>query len=295
MKTPLLLIIFNRPEITALVFEEIRKIKPEKLFIAADGPRLNISGEVDKCAAARKIVETIDWPCEVRRNFSEINLGCKKRVSSAIDWFFDQVAEGIILEDDCLPNQSFFYFCERLLEKYRDDERIMHISGDNFLSDRIKIKDDFYFSQYPCIWGWASWRRAWKKYDLALTDFPEFKKNKILLKNIFHRRYLKNIWLKIWQKTFENKIDTWDHQWAYAVIKNRGLCVNPRVNLVANIGFGGQATHTKNNSRLAGTAAELLSSVLKYPDKIAADSLADDVFLAKSLNLNFFKKLRYYF
>src|SRR5512139_3287315 len=165
LKTPVAFIIFNRPDTAERVFAEIAKARPPKLLVVADGPRANRSGEAEKCAATRAIIDRVDWDCEVLTNFSDTNLGCKNRVSSGIDWVFEQVPEAIILEDDCLPHPTFFRFCEELLERYRDDERIGMISGDNFQLGQKRTDASYYFSRYNHIWGWASWRRAWRHYD----------------------------------------------------------------------------------------------------------------------------------
>lgn len=174
LKTPIAFIIFNRPDTTARVFAEIAKAKPPKLLVVADGARSNRQGEAEKVAATRAIIEQVNWPCEVITNFSDKNLGCKNRVSTGIDWVFEQVPEAIILEDDCLPDPSFFRFCEEMLEKYRDDQRIGMISGDNLQFGRRRNNDSYYFSRYVHIWGWASWRDKWQSsYDVRMKKWPE--------------------------------------------------------------------------------------------------------------------------
>ena len=200
---PILFIVFNRPEVTARVFEMIRKIKPEKLFIAADGPRDTINNEYENTLLVRKIVENIDWPCLINKRYSEKNLGCKIAVSSAITWFFDNVEEGIILEDDCLPNLSFFYFCRDLLERYKNTDRVKVISGTNFLSTHDKAKYDYYFSNFPQIWGWATWKRAWAEYDLQMRDYPRFKRdNKMRI--IFKDKKIQKYYLKSYERLYQN-------------------------------------------------------------------------------------------
>jgi|WetSurMetagenome_2_1015567.scaffolds.fasta_scaffold198180_2 hypothetical protein len=292
MKTPLLFIIFNRPDTTKIVWEEIRKAQPARLFIAADGPRADRPGEAEKCAAARRIVEQIDWDCQAELDFSDHNLGCKRRVSSAISWFFSRVEEGIILEDDCLPDQSFFSFCGELLAKYRDNEQIMHISGNNFLFGKIKIADDYYFSRISNIWGWATWRRAWQYYDPKMEDFPQFiAQNKIA--GLFTSRFLQKRWIELLTPVYENKIDTWDYQWTYAVFKNSGLCINPRLNLVSNIGFAENATHTKRKiSRFANLPAHVLGGPLKSSITPAADEKADRLILRQNYGFTLSNLLR---
>jgi len=173
--TPILFLIFNRPDTTQKVFNAIRKAKPKQFFIAADGSPPDREGEIEKCQKSRKIATSVDWDCEVKTLFRDKNLGCKIAISSAIDWFFENVEEGIILEDDCLPHQSFFWFCQELLEYYRNDTRIMHISGDNFQFGRKRGEGSYYFSKYSHVWGWATWRRAWKCFDINMKSFEEFK------------------------------------------------------------------------------------------------------------------------
>lgn len=244
-KTPVLFVIFNRPETTKKVFEAIRKYQPLELYIAADGSRANKPGEKEKCEEARKITEKIDWPCKVKRLYRDKNLGCKMAVSGAITWFFKNVEEGIILEDDCLPNPSFFTFCAKMLELYRNDKRVMCISGDNFLPRSMQNTNGYYFSKYVHIWGWASWRRAWKNYDVGMGDWHTVKKTKML--NKYFDNFIESIyWKTIFNATYNGKIDTWDYQFMYHVWKNNGLSLVPNANLISNIGFSQGALHTKN-------------------------------------------------
>ena len=160
---PVLLIAFNRPETTKKVFEEIRKVKPKELFISIDGPRNE--QEKQKTEEVKKILSNVNWHCKIHQRFSKENQGIIKGAGGAIDWFFDNVKEGIVFDDDCVPDQSFFRFCAEMLEKYRDNERVMHISGDNFQSDKLKLNSSYYFSKYTYMWGWASWSRAWKQRE----------------------------------------------------------------------------------------------------------------------------------
>lgn len=241
-RTPILFLIFNRPQITQLVFNEIKKQKPKYLFIAADGPRPEKPGESALCNNAREIVNQINWDCELKTLFQDENLGCRKAVSGAISWFFENIDEGIILEDDCLPSQSFFKYCEELLEKYRDDERIFLISGYNKQNTWNEHKNDYFFSQLGGIWGWASWKRAWKSYDVEMADICDFVKE-----NNFEKLFGKDIG-RVRQKeimsVIEKNINTWDYQWGYARHKNNGLACVPSKSLIENIGFGSEATHT---------------------------------------------------
>ncbi len=250
MKTPVLFIVFNRPETTAKVFSEIRKVRPTKLFIASDGPKKNDVREKNLCKEVRKIVAKVDWPCEVNRLYRNSNFGCKKAVSSAIDWFFDNVSEGIILEDDCLPNPSFFTFCEKMLAKYRHNKRVMHISGDNFLPKQMQRKDSFYFSKYGHVWGWATWKRAWEKYDVNINLWPKVKKTKNFL-NIFSNLVERLYWAIIFEAVYKGQIGTWDYQWLFTLWNYHGVAVSPGINLVKNIGFGKDKTHVNTNLKLS--------------------------------------------
>ena len=234
-KVPVLFLIFNRPETTERVFNTIRRYKPAKLFIAADGPREDKPGEKKKCERTRKIVEKIDWPCEVKRLYRDKNLGCKLAVSGAITWFFKNVEEGIVLEDDCLPDATFFNYCRVLLKKYHNDPKIMHIGGNNFQNGihRGEKNASYYFSKYPHIWGWATWKRSWKKYDADLRGWRKIKSN-----NIFgHMKFIEKIF---WSQNFDSVVmevlDTWDYQWGFACKINNGLAIIPKVNLITNLG-----------------------------------------------------------
>jgi len=242
--TPILLIIFNRPDTTRQVLDAIGQVRPKKLFVAADGPRLGIEGEKELCEEARKIATSVDWECEVYTLFRNQNLGCGLGPSSAITWFFDNVEEGIILEDDCLPSKSFFKFCETLLEYYRDVSEIMHISGDNFQYGQKRGKNSYYFSHYTHNWGWATWRRAWKYYDFNLT--PK-----------------------------EHRAHAWDLQWELSVKRQNGVAVLPNIPLINNIGFGPNATHTKGPAPISVLSAEEIAFPLRHPHKIRIDKAAD--------------------
>lgn len=168
MSTPIALIIFNRPDLTIRVFSKIARAKPKTLFVIADGPRSDHPGDIKKCAEARSIIESVDWDCTVHKNYSDINLGCGRRLASGISWVFEKVEEAIILEDDCLPHPTFFRFCKELLERYRDDERIMQINGQNFQHKSMRTSYSYLFSYSNNCWGWATWRRAWQHFDMEM-------------------------------------------------------------------------------------------------------------------------------
>jgi len=251
LKTPILFIIFNRPFETKRVFDSIRKAKPKELYVAADGPRLNNIKDIENSKLTREIVKNIDWHCNVNYLFREDNLGCKVAVSNAINWFFENVEEGIIIEDDCLPNDSFYKFCSILLEKYRLDIEVMHISGTNFQNHNSDSNDSYYFSRITHVWGWATWKSAWKKYDQLLIDFNETNLKNIFKKNKFNRESF-TYFLKAFKNVKENKLDTWDYQWTYTVWKENGLAIIPNVNLVSNIGFNTNSTHTIDGGEIYG-------------------------------------------
>ncbi len=271
---PILFLIFNRPDVTKKVFEAIRKAKPRQLFIGADGYRSSKKGEKELCEQTRKIIEKVDWKCEVKTLFQKKNLGCRKGVSTAINWFFKHIEYGIILEDDCLPNKSFFKFQKEMLEKYKDDSRIMMVSGNNFQNDIKHGKASYYFSRLAHIWGWGTWRRAWKLYDAEMETFEKFKKEKHI-ENIWEDKEVQKTWMKTFQAVADNKIDTWDYQWAFTIMKNNGLSIMPNVNLISNIGFGEGATHTTSvESQLANMKVSSLGKII-HPEFILANKKAD--------------------
>ncbi len=284
LTTPVAFIIFNRPDTTARVFAEIAKAKPPKLLVVADGARTNKIGEAEKVAATRAIIQRVDWDCEVLTNFSEVNLGCKVRVSSGIDWVFEQVEEAIILEDDCLPDPTFFRFCQEMLERYRHDERIGMISGDNFQFGQTRGDASYYFSKYMHIWGWASWRRAWKSYDVDIKKLPEMIDGK-LLQLKFPNQSERNYWRRIFHITYEGKIDTWDYQWFFSLLAENQLCVLPNINLISNIGFGADATHTQSASKYSVLKVFPLEFPITHPELITPNFIADE-YTAEGMNFN---------
>jgi hypothetical protein len=242
LSKPVLFLIFNRPDTTQQVFNEIRKARPKQLFVAADGPRKDRPDDIDNCRKTREIVNQVDWDCKVSTLFRNENLGCKIAVSSAIDWFFSNVDEGIILEDDCLPSQSFFRFCEELLVRYKDDMRIMMISGYNKNQTWKCDINDYFFSYIGSIWGWASWRRAWKFYNVNI-DETEYGNNLNYLEFLLGKE-LKDVRINHFEM-LKKGLDTWDYQWSFARHFNSGLtCVSSK-SLISNIGFDKHATHTK--------------------------------------------------
>lgn len=264
LETPVLFLIFNRPDMTKRVFEEIRKQKPKSLYVAADGPRPKKDGEAELCEQARQIVLNVDWDCEVKTLFRETNLGCQQAVYKAITWFFENVEEGIILEDDCFPHPSFFVFCEQMLEKYRNNKRVMHISGETQIAEDL-TEDSYYFSNIPHIWGWASWRRSWNLYDVKMKDYPDFVKKK-KIKEIFKNRYHQGDWLKTLNQMYWKEIDTWDYIWCYTLFNNNGLSIIPNKNMVTNIGFGENSTHTSQICEFANKLLSQMDEIIIHPE-----------------------------
>ncbi|MEI6191056.1 MAG: nucleotide-diphospho-sugar transferase [bacterium] len=287
---PILLIAFNRPDTTRQVFETIRKIKPERFFFAVDGPRKNRAGEEKNCLEVQEIIKQIDWDCEVKTLFRKENLGCKMGVSSAINWFFENVDEGIILEDDCVPDQSFFSFCEKMLEKYRNNQEIMHINGTNSQFGEKFGLYSYYFSHCPQVWGWATWKRVWNKYDIEMTDLEQFIKTKKTL-SLFKNKKVANFWNDLFKYAKKTNINTWDIQWSYSVMNFSGLAITPNVNLVENIGFGTNSTHTSEiNTKLRQKADSLLK--IEDPQEIKVEIEADYKLFKKIYFRSVFTKIK---
>lgn len=243
-ETPILYVVFNRLASVKKTFPEIAKQKPKRLFIAADGPRDD--EERKKTDAVRKyILNSIDWKCDVETRFLDKNVGCKNGVSTAIDWFFENVKEGIILEDDCIPDKSFFMYCQELLERYRNNDKVMTISGTNPL-ERVDIKESYYFVRSFDCWGWATWQNVWESRDVTSQDYLRDKKSgkfKENIKNYVDRMLVK----KRLEDNLADKVGGWDQPIIYLQIKKKGVCIKPRVNLIQNIGFTGDSTHTSEN------------------------------------------------
>lgn len=244
MKTAVAFIVFKRPEMTRRVLAAIRAARPPKLFIIADGPRPGWAGEADQCAEVRRLVEAgVDWPCELIRIYSDDNLGCARRVSSGLDEVFRQVEAAIILEDDCLPDSTFFPFCEELLERYRDDERVAQIAGCNFFPEEFKgVPGSYCFSRYPHCWGWATWRRAWRHYDQTMQAWKT--EREASWKLPVERPRERGVWAGCFDAVSRGALDSWAYRWTAALWARGLLSITPAQNLVTNLGFGREATHT---------------------------------------------------
>jgi hypothetical protein len=282
MHTAVALILFRRAEYTAMVFERIRGARPRKLFLIADGPQPGNADDARGCEQARAVVERVDWPCDVVRDFADENLGLKRRIPSGLDRVFEEVEEAIILEDDCLPHPSFFPYCEELLARYRDDERVVHISGSQLLP-QPPTEGSYHFSRGPAIWGWATWRRAWRLFDVDLTDWHALTKRerKARLRRMFEEAAEQRHWGFVWDHSPE--IDNWDAQWAYVALSRGLLSINPNRNLISNIGFGEEATNaTDDPLGIARRPLEGTSFPLVHPPQVrrnvAADRAASQLF-----------------
>lgn len=273
---PVLLIIFNRPRETERVFDAIRQSRPSRLYVASDGPRENNPEDRINVLAARSIASRIDWPCEVRTLYRESNLGCKSAVESALTWFFENEEEGVILEDDCLPSPDFFVFCNELLHRYRQDERVWVITGNNFQEGKKRGDAFYYFSSYPHCWGWATWRRRWIKHDPDLANWHEIPESPAMYQ-VLPKREVRSYWRKLFlELSKSNNTPTWDYSWTATVWRNSGLTATPNENLVSNIGFGDNSTHTKDvNSPLSFIPTRTLGPI-HHPQAIVRDSTADE-------------------
>jgi len=271
----ILFLVFNRPDITKQVFESIRQARPLRLYVASDGPRKDMEGDVEKVQAVRDLIMmNIDWDCEVKTLFRDQNLGLKYAVSEAITWFFKYEKQGIILEDDCLPHPDFFPFCQELLEHYKDNEQVSVITGNNFQNGIKRGKASYYFSKYNHCWGWASWRRAWSLYQGNLPFWLDWQNStewKRKLPDYAERQY----WKKIFDQVYRDEIDSWAYPWTASIWYQGGLTVTPNVNLVSNIGFGKDSTHTSNTSDPSAFMPVQPTGNLNHPQDIHHDVNAD--------------------
>lgn len=273
MDTPVILIVFNRPDLTARTFAAVRKARPPKLLIIADGPRADRPDDVALCQSTLEIVEAVDWPCEVLREYATENMGCGRRISSGLTWAFEQVESAIILEDDCIPDPTFFDFCNVLLNHYAEDDRVMMISGTNFQKGIQRGEGSYYFSRYPNIWGWATWRRSWEKFDFGMERWAELRRTDWLRKRSSNA-IMSAYWRFQFDCTTEGRIDNWGYPWIFSFWCNEGLSIVPNVNLIVNEGFREDGTHTTGG--LSPTpAAQSIKFPLTHPKELTADLKAD--------------------
>ena len=282
LSTPVVFSVFNRPATTSRVFARIRELRPSKLLIVADGPRPDRPGEAELCAEVRRIVTSIDWPCELLTNFSETNLGCHPRIVSGYDWAFSLVEEAILLEDDTLPDPSFFHFCSELLEKYRDDFRIASITGTNYVHrGRPVVPDSYTFSLLGSLWGWATWRSRWESYDRSLENWQVLRARGAVLQILGDRRAAR-WWTRIFDQCYERgERAAWDYRWTYTNLFQHRFSVVPRINLVENIGFGEAATHTKSVDKRLVAKVGCVDLPCRHPPALIWDRSFDKAFQRK--------------
>jgi hypothetical protein len=277
---PLLLIIYNRPQFTDRLLAIIAAIRPSVLFIAADAPSDDPTDQI-KCMQAREIVKKINWDCHLETKFSDVHMGVRNGPYNAIMWFFSKVDRGIILEDDIMPSDDFFWFCLEMLEKYEDDKRIMLISGCNFQAAEKRREDVYFFSKTCTTWGWASWKRAIQNYDINLESFPYFKKQQ-KYKNVSDNWWVQKYWMHKFEDIYEKRqLNSWDWPFYYHIWFQNGLSIIPGVNLVSNIGIGNEATHTKSAGRYFLARTHPMKWPLKHPTAVLPDIHSDASFYRK--------------
>jgi hypothetical protein len=275
LETPVVFLVFNRPGHTSRVFEEIRRARPPRLYVVGDGPRPDRTDDVSLVQEVRSIIaQGVDWPCEVRTNYAEANLGCGRRVSSGLDWVFAQEPEVIVLEDDCLPDPTFFRFCSELLARYRDDAQVGMISGCNFQDSPPAGGASFYYSAYNHVWGWAAWRRSWQLFDWEMARWPGLRSS-AWPKDFLGSRLAAIYWRGCFDKAQAGQIDTWAYRWAFSLWAHGVLTVLPAKNLVTNIGFDSAATHFSSRDEGLSHPSHPMRFPLNFPDQIVRDIKAD--------------------
>lgn len=289
LQTPVVMIVFNRPDTTRRVFEQVRMAKPAKLYIISDAPRKQKEGEREKVQEVRHYIEThIDWECEKNLDYAVENMGCQHRVASGLDCVFRKEETAIILEDDCVPRQEFFAFCDEMLVRYRDDERIMQISGCNLVPE-YRAGEPYLFSMFCSIWGWATWRRAWEKFDFSMKEYPEFRRKKIIYQ-LFPESAAQIIEGEM-DRVYEKRMNSWAYRWLLSRMVNSGLGITPPVNLIENVGFGSEdATHTKGSA-----GYQFDTEAMRFPipvrDTVYRDYIYERAMASKHYYVNFLQKM----
>ena len=277
LKTPILLIVFNRPKETQFVFEAISKIKPTRLYVASDGPRIDNDDDVQKISLVRQILSNVDWPCKVFTSFQDHNYGCGSAVKNALDWFFENEEIGIILEDDTIPDLSFFGYCEELLKKYRYDDRIGMIAGTNHVDYDFKENTSYIFSRNKACWGWATWKRSWITMDFEMT-WRSSEYSSLIVENMGSSPWYISHWNRALQLIDSKKVSAWDWQWYFSKAAQNQLTIFPSVNLISNIGFGIDATHTKQPSLKQYGLKQSIELPLVHPKIVCPDTNYDYLF-----------------
>ncbi|MEI8232351.1 MAG: glycosyltransferase family 2 protein [bacterium] len=273
IKTPVAIFTYRRIDNLERLVAPIRRAKPKELYLISDGPK-NIQEAALVNEVRTKLARLIDWPCQVHKNYAKTNMGLKERFSTGIDWVFKYECRAIFIEDDCIAGPTFFKFCDELLERYKDDEGVFSISGNNFQFGSKKTKESYYFSRYPHIWGWATWKRAWNLYDTQISDWPTRRSTSWLL-DVTHGFIISKFWKYIFDRLYGGKINTWDYQLTYASFKNHGLNIIPSVNLVTNVGYGADSTNIKKLNKTIGVATSSMQFPLVHPKRFVTDDIAD--------------------
>jgi len=295
-----LMLVFNRPHLTQRVFDEVRRVRPPRLYVAGDGPRLDNPNDLELTRLTRAIFDQVDWPCELHTRFLDQNFGCRLGVSSGITWFFEHEEQGIILEDDVLPIQEFFVYCDEMLKRYADERQVMSVSGCNLIRPWYEFNTLYGFSRYMCVWGWASWRRAWQHYDEKISDWPVTRLNGFPGGHVY-RGVAKYFWRQVFDLVYSGNIGTWDHQWVYAHWRKSAFTIIPSESLIVNLGFGEDATHTAGGIPEFQRRMRVKSLDRSKPvpaSSIMEDLVFNELIIEKAYNVNPFTvfklKLRQY-
>ena len=281
MNSPVLFVIFKRDDTTRRVFERIREAQPPRLYIAADGPREGHSGEHEACERTRQVVSNVDWPCKTYRLYRDQNMGCGRGMSSAISWFFEYEEQGIIIEDDILPHLDFFRYCDEMLDRYKDDERIQMVSGFNYFYDGYTSDVPYYLSTFASIWGWATWRRVWDTYQYDVNQYPEENlRRKIMLRM---PQGADNFFLQVYHQMRQHLIDTWDYQFVLNQIYYDRYSLSPFTNMIENIGMGDvNATHTTAENKMVTNHKSHSPFPFEHPLTVMPSETADKVAMINS-------------
>ncbi len=269
-----LFLVFNRPDVTTRVFAAIREAKPPRLYAAANGPREHHKDDHFKCVEVRNLItENIDWPCELYTLFRDEHLSACDAGSSAINWFFERENDGIILEDDILPHPDFFRFCEELLDKYADNEQVMHISGSNFNPARWYANADYYFSKYAISHGWATWKHSWQSYVNDLAAFDYFPSDIKIIPNEKERNRFVKLFLQVRENADE--FNSWDFQWLCSILHSGGLAVQTNINLISNLCLDAKVKRVMDRWKTVNIHTLKLPETLVHPKEVKPDLEAD--------------------
>lgn len=273
-KAPIVIIAFNRPDCTRRVLAAVRQQQDRDLFLVLDGPRPDRPDDLLAIGEVRGVLEELEWSRRVRTNFAAKNMGLRGRVVSGLSWVFEQTERAIILEDDCVPSEDFFVYCDYLLDRFADDSRVMSVCGTDYASRCAFPEASFYFSKYTLFWGWATWRRAWRHYDDKMTALENGELD-VVLRSTFDLFRARWYWSAVLRRVHQDRLQSWGYRWLLSCWINRGLCVYPTANLVRNIGFGDSAAHTSGRSEYDRGATEPLRQPMVAPPVMVADPIAD--------------------